>query len=560
MPNKQNIDAFWDIEDLIPQRPKKTAARPVHTDICAEEIVLTSEKAQDGERIPSRMENPIKKEANLKPIREYSPKHSLIQSVRVLPWPTLFEFYTKFRKDAVRYFYLTHEPCEYVYFFSYLPQYEQMTVSQMSYYLYWRTEARKERFLKTDINYLFLYIDEIINLPEKIPPSKGALLLSRLWGHYRKEFHYLDKYLGEWLCDYCLIHGVSPDWDVLREFAGDIAGKVSLPEFYMRDGLLSWGLISAVSSYDYQKSKYYGQYVEEYDRHIPKAVEAAVNRVIMKNPEEFGITIAKTVRDSYTGAVVSHKEKCKIEVSRYVIRKSTARGEQDLKQIFGNLIKLAENRIRTYFGIKSRFSPTGVDSRMKEEISSYFNAVYPEQNRKKQNKNEEEEAYMALYEPKQTGKADIGRALAIEEQAWETAELLSTEEDEVAMEPIFEEQKMPPDVVGEIAAEAEIEEEADKREAILEEFSFPFEDSEETDGDFAFIQTDLTEQQREALRAALEGRFSEYCRTLGKMEDHVRGELNEIAMEAVGDMILEEDFSPVSDYLDEMRAMLYTDE
>ena len=549
MPNKENIDAFWDIEDLIPQRPKKTAARPVHTDICAEEIVLTSEKAQDGERIPSRMENPMKKEANLKPIREYFPERSLIQSVRVLPWPTLFEFYTKFRKDAVRYFDLTHEPCEYVYFFSYSPQYEQMTVSQMSYYLYWRTEARKERFLKTDINYLFLYIDEIINLPEKIPPSKGALLLSRLWGHYRKEFLYLDKYLGEWLCDYCLIHGVSPDWNVLCEFAGEIAGKVSLPEFYMRDGLLSWGLISAVSSYDYQKSKYYGQYGEEYDRHIPKAVETAINRVIMKNPEEFGIAVAKTVRDSYTGAVVSHKEKCKIEVSRYVIRKSAARGEQDLKQIFGNLIKLAENRIRTYFGIKSRFSPTGVDSRMKDEISSYFNAVYPEQNRKKQNKNAEEEAYMALYEPKQTGKADIERALAIEEH------------DEMAAEPIFEATKANVAFPKEKTIDEEkIKEETDKRESVLEGFSLSFEDCEETDGDFVFIQTDLTEQQREALRAALEGRFSEYCRTLGKMADHVRGELNEIAMEAIGDMILEEDFSPVSDYLDEMKAMLYTDE
>ena len=44
------------------------------------------------------------------------------------------------------------------------------------------------------------------------------------------------------------------------------------------------------------------------------------------------------------------------------------------------------------------------------------------------------------------------------------------------------------------------------------------------------------------------------------MEDHVRGELNEIAMDAIGDMILEEDFSPVADYLEEMKSMLYTDE
>ena len=549
MPNKENIDVFWDIEDLIPKRPKKNIARPAHTDLSAAEIVLNSEKGTDGEAIPARTENAAKKEDHPKVIREYAPKDSLIQSVRVMPWPTAFEFYTKFRKDALRYFDLTHEPCEYVYFFSYMPQYEQMTVSQMSYYLYWRSEARKENFLKTDINYLFLYAYEIINLPEKIPPREGALLFSRLWKHYRNEFLYLDKYFGEWLCDYCLIHGVSPDWNAIEDFTGDIAGKISLPEFYMRSGRLSWGLISSVSSYDYKNSKYYERYAAEYDRHIPAAVERAVNRVVMSDPEAYGIVPLKTVRDSYAGAIVSRYAKCKIELSRYAVRRTAGNGDYDLRQIFGGLIKLAENRIRTYFGVKSRFSPVGPDASMKEEILSYFSGVYPENIRKKPKKTDEEEAYMALYEPKQTGRADISRALAIEEQAWETAELLTTEEDDLAYEPFedfSEEEKAPAD------------------ETIQpENVSLAFADltlSLEADGDFEFIRTELTEEQRAALRAAIEGRFSEYCRSCGRMEDLVRGELNEIAMDIIGDMILEEDFSPVADYLEEIKDMLYTDQ
>ena len=559
MPNKENIDAFWDIEDLIPQRPKKNITKPAYTDLSATEIVLDSEQGKNGEPIPSRAQLPERTEEKTNVIREYSLENSLIRNVRILPWPTVFEFYTKFRKDALRYFDLTHEACEYVYFFSYMPQYEQMTVSQMSYYLYWRAEARKENFLKTDINYLFLYAYEIINLPEKIPAEEGALLLSRLWKHYRNEFHYLDKYLGEWLCDYCMIYGVSPDWDALAEFAGDIAGKVSLPEFYMKDGKLSWGLISAISSYDYKNSKYYERYAQEYDRHIPKAVEQTVNRIIMKDPEAFGIVPVKTVRDSYAGAVASRKAKCKIEISRYAVRRSAARGDHDLKQIFGGLIKLAENRIRMYYGVKSRFSPTGIDACMKEEISSYFNAVYPDSTRKKQKK-EEEEAYMALYEPKQTGKADIARALAIEEQAWETAELLTTEEEENDLFSDFLTEEPSEEMLAEEKAQKETPvqpflTDSDSFSLALDESSF----SDDTDGDFEFIRTDLTEQQREALRAALEGRFSEYCRSIGRMEDLMRGELNEIAMEAVGDMILEEDFSPVSDYVAEMKSILDVD-
>ena len=562
MPSKENIDVFWDIEDLIPKRPKKTVAKPVHMDLSAEEIVLSPEREKDGEPIPARTPIPMKKEEQPRILREYAPKDSLIERVRILPWPTDFEFYTKFRKDALRYFDLTHEPCEYVYFFSYMPQYEQMTVSQMSYYLYWRAEARKESFLKTDINYLFLYAYEIINLPEKIPACEGALHLSRLWEHYRKDFLYLDKYFGEWLCDYCLIHGVSPDWNALETFAGDIAGKVSLPEFYMKDGKLSWGLISAIASYDYKNSKYYERYAEEYDRHIPKAVVQTVNRVIMSAREDFGIVPMKTVRDSYSGALASRSAKCKIEISRYAIRRSAGKGDHDLRQIFGGLIKLAENRIRMYFGVKSRFSPMGLDASMKEAITSYFNAVYPDTVRKKSKKDDEEEAYMALYEPKQTGKADIGRALAIEEQAWETAELLGTEDEEELSSELFpltnaEDAPFP------FSAEKEKQTGASAQPSLTEEFSLAFEsldESDDSDGEFEFIRTDLTEEQKEALRAAVEGRFSEHCRSVGRMADLVRGELNEIAMEAVGDMILEEDFSPVSDYLEEIKDILYTDE
>jgi hypothetical protein len=121
-----------------------------------------------------------------------------------------------------------------------MPQYDQMTLSQLSYYLYWRGEIRKGVYIKTDINYLFLYAYEIINLPDRIPPRKGAIELTRLWAAYREDFRYLDKYLGEWLCDYCLIHKVEPDWVTLDVFSGEVASKVSMPEFYLHSGALTW--------------------------------------------------------------------------------------------------------------------------------------------------------------------------------------------------------------------------------------------------------------------------------------------------------------------------------
>ena len=407
MPKNENIDAFWDIEDLIPKRPKKTSFEHEFSDVEATEIVLDVPNPSGDVKIPPRAAAPKKTSANV--LFEYDGS-ALISHVKIFAWPTVFEFYTKFCKDAARYFSLTHEPCEYVYFFSYMPQYEQMTVSQMSYYLYWRGEVRKGNYLKTDINYLFLYIYEIINLSDRIPPSEGAKILSRLWKVYREEFRYLDKYLGEWLCDYCLIHHVAPDWDALETFAGEIAGKVSLPEFYLKNGEISWQLIEAISSYDYKKSKYYEAHKKEYDFHIPMALSRAVNRVIMKNPEDFGISSVNTSRDSYAGAIVSHHSKFKLEITRYALRKTSTNGEEDLKHIFANLIKLAENQLRSAFGIKSRLSPIVSNGDLKQEILSYFEEHLPAKTVKSKKRETKEEAYMQLYEPKQKGLADISRA------------------------------------------------------------------------------------------------------------------------------------------------------
>lgn len=539
MPKNENIDAFWDIEDLIPDRIKKPRVSHGFTDTSATEIELGAKAADGGEKIPPRM--PERKKA-AQVFREYDGS-GLISHVKILSWPTAFEFYTKFCRDAARYFSLTHEPCEYVYFFSYMPQYEQMTGSQMSYYLYWREEARKENYLKTDINYLFLYIYEIINLTDRVPAHEGARMLSRLWKTYRRDFRYLDKYLGEWLCDYCLIHGVSPDWEALEAFKGEIAGKVSLPEFYMKDGKMNWSLIEAISSYDYRRSKYYEAHAGEYDLHIPRAVERAVNRVIMMNPDDFGICSMTTSRDSYAGAIVSHRSKFKMEITRFALRKSSG-GEQDMKHIFANLIKLAENQIRCAVGIKSRFSPIISDARLKKEILDYFEECLPARIAKKGKNDAEEEAYMALYEPAQKGTADISRALDIERQAWETAELLSIEDEETESVPVcaalptetfFDPIPSPPE--REIGAS--------------ETASFASCGSE-----FGFLVDALNNIQVGALCAALDGSFSVYCRKIGRMEENVRGEINEIAMEYVGDMILENDFSIVEDYLEDIRAAL----
>ena len=538
MGKEDAMDKFWDIEELLPSRPaKKPKKLTAFPDTDAVEVVFSEKPTAEEVRIPERKpQAPEKKTPAV--LREYTLPSGFIRKVTVSPWPTVFNFYTKFRHDAIRYFDREHEPCEYVYFFSYMPQYDQMTLSQLSYYLYWRGEIRRGIYIKTDINYLFLYTYEIINLPDRIPPKKGAIELSRLWAAYREDFGYLDKYLGEWLCDYCLIHKVEPDWVTLDCFAGEVASKVSMPEFYLHGGDMTWALMQNISAYEYQKSKYYPDHAKEFDFHIPRAMEQVAKSHIMPRLADYGIEPMRVLRDSFSGAVACHDVKFKIAVMCTPLRRSL-----DLKQAVTGMVKLCENHLRMAFGIKSRFVPSGVSEELKTAISVYFDTVYPERNQRKKKTAQalEEERYMALYEPENKGPADISRALEIEAAAWETAELLDTGEDgDPEDTPILE------SVASEPIPEALTEERS-------ESFSLP--ETSMPDGDFAFI-LEMDAFLREALSAAVDGTFDAFCRKHGKMAEMVRGAINEQATDAIGDIIIEEDFSLVSDYEEDIFHIL----
>lgn len=519
----ENIDAFWDIGNILPRRsPQKM--RPGH--LAPEPVTVSvSEEgpAENGFRIPARRAEPLQKAQT---IREFCPDSGLIQKVKINPWPADFRFYTKFRYDALRYFGRSHPECEYVYFFSYMPQYDQMDSAQTAYYLYFRDEVRKEHYIKTDNSYLFLYIYEIINLPDKIPPAEGALLLSKLWGAYRQNYRYLDKYIGEWLCDYCLIYGVMPDWKIIGEFAGEIAGKVTLPEFYLTNGELSFSLIRSLSAYDFRKSKYYAEHKDAFETHIPKAAAYVLNRFVSPAPEAFGVHPVRVSRDSFSGAVACRDVKFKIELVLFPLKRS-----YEMKQLTTGVIKLCENQLRAAFSIKSRFSPTGVDERLKQAISDYFDGIYPDRfvSRRKKTEEDEAAAYLALYEPENKGPADITRALEIERDAWDTAELLGGAGGEDILQ---------------TAREA-----STPAVPVLSWDDGP-------SGDFISFLKTLSLPQRQAIFAAAKGEFTVFCRASGVMPEMFKGAINETAAEHIGDEVIDSDFTLIDEYEEELLGAL----
>ncbi len=448
--NRIDSDRFWDLG----VQPKRKRAQTGSYDTSTAEITVTPlEKQVDeitadertaehptGAPIPprtaaARRHGGSRKPGDVRPrmaepVCQYVPEHSLIKSVSILRWPAKYQFFEKFIADAERYFTRTAARCEYVSFYAYMPQYSQMSPAQLQWYLYWRDNVRHGIYLQTDYSYLFLYLYEIINLPKRIPPEKGISQICDIWLHYRENFSRLDRYLGEWLCDYCLVHQLPAPLDRLAPILPEISDKVSLKEFYIRMEDYSAcpftpSLIEMLTNYNWKTSHSATAETKKlFSEHLYAAVLETLSAAWQESGdthEQFGLAEVSQTRDAFSGALCSYACKRRIDLTYISFSRS-----YPLKFLITDLCKLSENCIRAALGIKSRLSTSNVPEGLRLKMLHYYEKHLPPKKVSKPKKPDAEvsEEYAHFYEP--TGASlSVENALAIEQASWATAELLT---------------------------------------------------------------------------------------------------------------------------------------
>ena len=493
---RSDTDDFWDISDLLPQKSKRYDA-PL-TDVSTVLVEFGGKSEQQEEGIPEKENDGA---AESLPCVEYDGEGALCH-VKISPWPTNFSFYSRFKATAEKLWRKKHAKCESVAFFSYMPLYEQMTSDQLMYYLYWRDRVRHGEYIHADYSYILLYLYEIINLPHVISPKFGAALIARVWAAYRKTYMHLDKYAGEWLADYCLIHRIPIPYDIVAPIFSDAAKSLTLAELYTDIKTASYDLIKACSLYDYKKSKYYGANRAVYDEHIKKAAEIGA-RVYFGGDIYETIRPIRVSRDSFSWAVASYDVKFKMEISYRPLTKNHA-----VRDAATAIIKYCENNVRAALGIKSRFSKIVLPQDVERAINGYFDAVYPDRYVKKK-KRPEEEDYLKFYEPDASGTADIARAMQIEHDAWQTA--IDLDADNI----VFEENDI---------SQSEIT-------AIQKE-------SADAGDEFGAFVLALTPELRAILKAAAGGNFTAECAKQNVLPTEAERIINETSYDTVGDAVI----------------------
>lgn len=554
-----DIDSFWDLNSLLPnKRPVTPAPRQTNTDTV--ELTLNGASSQhSGVSIPPRASDPIASQGGgqravsdpvygrehrsrpLDPYLIYQPTGRLLRRVEVSKWDSHFNFYESFRADAKRLWDRKGTPCAPVSFFSYIPQYSQLKYSQLKWYLWWRTNIYDGIYLQCDFCYILLFIYEIINSPDLLPPEKGLELLCDIWLNYRDEHPRIDIYLCDWLCDYCLIHRLPCPSARLEPILGVIVETASLKEFYMDTGNrgdAGASILFYTSLYDWHKSRYVtNENLSVFSTHLHGAFDEAY-RLLAENADEFAKEF-RTERTAYEGALCSYDMKRTVAVEYVSYTRS-----QKLRFVVTDIIKYSENRIRMALGIRSRLKVESLPDSIRACIDRYFdlNLPAPKKTRTRAANRFEYEAreYDKLYEPVST-ELSLENALKIEESSWSTTEILISAFDGTESEP--EEKTAPREPVS-----------LPETEPAPKAAANTVKTSHGEDDEFAVLISALDSPSRLALTLLSEGDPSgaaKAAESAGVLPEALVDRINETAFDIIGDSIIEPDtagFKLISDY------------
>ena len=311
-----------------------------------------------------------------------------------------------------------------------------MNRAQLGWYIWWRSQIENNIFPDTDVTYIQLYAFELINMSDESNAQKSLDLLINVWKNYREIYPQLDPTLGEWICDFMLIHRLSVNFPDSR-ISRDMITAVSIPEIFYSFNfsdtpLLTKFLLSYCNSYNYRKSKAYDEKTAElYEKHIP----AVVQKVLFESDlsqKLFTETIKKTGKTAYMGALCSNVAKKRIEISY-----TSLALENELKANISDIIKYAENKLRAAIGIRSRLTVKSVTDEVKNIIDRYFKTALGKDSFS-YNVPEYEKLYEAKSEP-----LSFETAKEIEQKSWDiTQKLVEAFEDteetvEEQLQPIY---------------------------------------------------------------------------------------------------------------------------
>ena len=524
-------DDFWDIEKLLPK--KKSTLSSFSTRAQTVDFTVNGEKARTSEQNKITL---LDSQSEAK-IETYEVENSFIKSVTITRFPDKYDFYGNFRKAALLYYDFKTPECDFAPFYSYMPQYSQLNSQQKGFYFFWRDCVRKKKYIKTDYSYFYLYVYEILNLPDKIPPQQGLDTLIDLWRSYRRELPNIDGYMTLLVQDYCLVWRLGSPVEKISDFIHEVIGFTELKEFYLAD-VRNMGevgvrvMLAHLSDYDWRRGRYAGGDNREiYSRHLLGAMGALINKLWdngdIINSQKITTRIS---RAAFRNSLCTHSVKCRLDIDYIPLIRA-----EGITRSVTEAVKYTENKLRALLGAKSRLAVRNLPDDYKNVIDSYFDVIFEKVNRERRMAAIPE--YEKLYDKESTEMSFSG-ADEIERISWVTTARLVSDE---GMSEFVEKYNEPiPELNKETEEPCESSNVCDSAE---DAYGLSAEE-------IAFISAVSAGDVRDAERIA---------KSLGVFADTLTERINEAFSDGFGDVIIEgiaPNLSIIEDYKEDVEKWL----
>lgn len=418
-------DSFWDLDKKYIK--KNTPVHSPYLKSSVETVEITSD-GRDSISMPIPPKKLLQK-ASSTTVYEYKPDNIFINKVRITTQDgdgNIFNLSNLFMRERAALIDRKGVECPHVSFYSYAPRYSQMTKAQLAYYLWWRENARRSNYIKTDISYIKLYVTELVTSLD------GEDVTDALYKLCQMSKLCFDNpvgkiYMGRVISDFCLLHGLSCPIPLLEGVFPSLIAEHICDEFFLalneqtRHSYAPLAL-SYISVYNYKKSKFYEDNKDSFDKYIPQAMshifetDSSYSKIISLASGIFSTSL--TDRKLFDGRPEFCAQGARLLVSYYPISCITS--------IVTNAVRYAENKLRECMNIRTRLAISELDGNVSKAIDSYFESVasdFVKPKRKEASlgvtKKIKVEEYDKLYDlPK--APLSLERAAEIEKSSWST--------------------------------------------------------------------------------------------------------------------------------------------
>ena len=539
-------DSFWDLDKRYIK--KNTQVPSPYAKSSVEAVEITSD-GYDGISVPIPLKK-LPQKTSSTTVYEYKPDNIFINKVRITTQDSdgnIFNLSNLFMRERAALIDRKGVECPHVSFYSYAPRYSQMTKAQLSYYLWWRENARRSNYIKTDISYIKLYVTELVTSLD------GEDVTDALYKLCQMSKLCFDNpvgkiYMGRVISDFCLLHGLSCPIPLLDGVFPSLIAEHICDEFFLAlndNTRYSYAplALSYISVYNYKKSKFYEEHKDSFDKYIPASLcavfknDASYSRITSLASGIFSTSL--TDRKLFDGRPEFCAQRARLLVSYYPVSCITS--------IVTNAVRYAENKLREALNIRTRLAISDIDADVAKAIDIYFLSVASDFIKPKQKptsmrieKKVKVEEYDKLYDlPKST--LSLERAAEIEKSSWATTYKLTEafeedrkEEEIITSLPIIDAPDSPAENTAEIPelTNQELKEAEKKIDDNPFGSLYPF---------LLICKSGYTKNQRI------------FAKENNMTVDEVADKINEIAVDLYGDIILEDTgngYEIIEDYSD----------